>query len=155
MIVKLFTYLKSIIIQPLVSNQIKMSAFSRDISAPFQDLSAATSSTSVVDEEFEREFASIKYSFGKINIYDKQEFTPIKYQGPSPESNWVIQGKLLVGAFPGYVNDKENAELIKVLSKNNPRVFVIIFPFNDLPLYKNYALSFEENHKRNIELKCW
>ena len=117
MIVKLFTYLKSIIIQPLVSNQIKMSAFSRDISAPFQDLSAATSSTSVVDEEFEREFASIKYSFGKINIYDKQEFTPIKYQGPSPESNWVIQGKLLVGAFPGYVNDKENERMLtKILN---------------------------------------
>jgi hypothetical protein len=35
-----------------------------------------------------------------------------EYCGPSDESNWVIPGVLLVGAFPSVVDDDENYELI-------------------------------------------
>ena len=94
-----------------------MASFSRDISAPFQDVLAASSSTQLVDvdEEFERQFASIKFSFGKINIHEK--FIRSEYQGPTGESNWVIKGKLLVGAFPGYIDNKQNEEtLTKILN---------------------------------------
>lgn len=146
MILKFFIYVKAIIIQPLVSNQIKMSAFSRDISAPFQDLSAVASSSEPVDEEFEREFASIKYSFGKINIYDKQDFMQSLYQGPTNESNWVIKGELLVGAFPGYVNDKENEEILTKILNCGVSTFV--------SLQKEYDNNNpEENWKNNIGLR--
>ena len=131
----------------MVSNQIKMSAFSRDISAPFQHLSAAASSSSEpVDEEFELEFASIKYSFGKINVYDKQKFMQSLYQGPTPESNWVIKGELLAGAFPGYVSDKENEEILTKILNCGVSTFV--------SLQKEYDNNNpEENWKNNIGLR--
>jgi protein-tyrosine phosphatase len=123
-----------------------MSAFSRDISAPFQHLSAAVSSSEVVDEEFERQFASIKYSFGKINLYDKQEFIQSKYQGPTCESNWVIKDKLLVGAFPGHVNDKQNEETLTTILNCGVSTFV--------SLQKEYNNENPvENWKNNIGLR--
>ena len=37
--------------------------------------------------------------------------------GPTDESNWVVPGKLIAGAFPGYINDIENlASLVKILN---------------------------------------
>jgi hypothetical protein len=35
-----------------------------------------------------------------------------KYVGPTPESNWVVPGKLLVGAYPASVDDRETLDLI-------------------------------------------
>ncbi len=35
-----------------------------------------------------------------------------KYVGPTPESNWVVPGKLLVGAYPASTDDKETLDLI-------------------------------------------
>jgi len=121
-----------------------MSAFSREISAPFQHLSAISSTNSsseILDEEFERQFASIKYSFGKINLYDKQEFIQSKYQGPTPESNWVIKDKLIVGAFPGYVNDAENKETLTTILNCGVSTFV--------SLQKEYNNNNPEENWRN------
>jgi hypothetical protein len=51
-----------------------------------------------------------------------------------------------------YVEDQKMAEFIELLSNKNPHVYIIIFPFSDLPLYKNYGKLFEINHQRNTEL---
>ena len=37
---------------------------------------------------------------------------PGPYVGPTTESNWVIPGRLLVGAYPGVTDDDENMSLI-------------------------------------------
>lgn len=51
-----------------------------------------------------------------------------------------------------YVEDYKSQQLIEILSDKNPKVYIIIIPFNELPLYKKYALLFEKNHIYNIEL---
>lgn len=95
----------------------------RDIAAPFQEHSAAAAchGESVIveeksrEEKFEEEFRNIKYSFGTIRITDK--FDRLEYEGPTDESNWVVKGKLMVGAYPGDINDKKNEELLtKILN---------------------------------------
>jgi len=52
-----------------------------------------------------------------------------------------------------YVEDMENAVLIARMSQMNPRIYIIIHPFNDLPLCGQYEKQFIENHTRNVELK--
>ena len=67
------------------------------------------------EESFEREFESIKYSFGPIDIYGT--FVESEYYGPTPESNWVVKGKLIAGAFPGFLeNDKNEDSLTQILN---------------------------------------
>jgi hypothetical protein len=51
-----------------------------------------------------------------------------------------------------YVEDADSAQLIRELSANNSRVYIIIFPFNDLPLYRTHGPQFEFNHMGNVEL---
>jgi hypothetical protein len=51
-----------------------------------------------------------------------------------------------------YVEDVKMAELIKNISNKNPHIYVIIFPFNELPLYVKYSDEFKNNHIHNIEL---
>ena len=42
-----------------------------------------------------------------------------QYYGPLPESNWVIKGKLIAGAYPGHIKDDINdANLINILNSN-------------------------------------
>lgn len=53
-----------------------------------------------------------------IQRYDFQHLEPLenitfeKYVGPTPESNWVIPGLLLVGAYPASRDDAETYELL-------------------------------------------
>lgn len=51
-----------------------------------------------------------------------------------------------------YVENIESVKLIKKLSNKNPKIYTIIYPFENLPLYEKYANLFEENHKKNTEL---
>lgn len=48
-----------------------------------------------------------------------------------------------------FVESEQMSKFICNLAKNNPRVIVIIHPFNDLPLCKTHGLQFEMNHQRN------
>ena len=63
--------------------------------------------------------------------------------GPTPESNWVIPGRLLVGAYPASQSDVETFELLISILKQGVTSFVclqqeVIYPA--LPL-SVYALS--------------
>jgi len=51
-----------------------------------------------------------------------------------------------------YVDNNEVKTLINKLSNNNPLIYVIILPFDELFLMKQYSTLFEENHKYNKEL---
>jgi len=52
-----------------------------------------------------------------------------------------------------YVEDVKSAELIRQLgAANNVRIYVIIHPFDELPLYRTHRAQFEANHTRNTEL---
>jgi len=49
-----------------------------------------------------------------------------KYCGPTPESNWVVPGKLLVGAYPASNDDGETLELITSILKWGITKFVCL-----------------------------
>ena len=48
------------------------------------------------------------------------------YCGPTPESNWVIPGVLLVGAYPASQDDEETYELITSILKEKITKFVCL-----------------------------
>jgi hypothetical protein len=48
------------------------------------------------------------------------------YCGPTPESNWVVRGKLLVGAYPASEDDAETLELITSILKWGITKFVCL-----------------------------
>ena len=48
------------------------------------------------------------------------------YVGPTPESNWVVPGKLLVGAYPASADDAETLDLITSILKNGVTKFVCL-----------------------------
>eukprot|EP01038_Epipyxis_sp_PR26KG_P009490 gene9490-12785_t len=64
-----------------------------------------------------------------------------KYCGPTPESNWVIPGVLLVGAYPASQDDVETFELITAILKLGIRKFVC--------LQLEYQMGVAENLWRN------
>jgi hypothetical protein len=49
-----------------------------------------------------------------------------EYCGPTPESNWVIPGVLLVGAYPASQDDEETYELITSILKERVTKFVCL-----------------------------
>ena len=49
-----------------------------------------------------------------------------RYCGPTPESNWVIPGRLLVGAYPASENDEETFSLIASILKCGVKKFVCL-----------------------------
>jgi len=51
---------------------------------------------------------------------------PMDYCGPSDESNWVLPGVFLVGAFPGCPDDDENWELITSILSLGVTTFVCL-----------------------------
>jgi len=54
-----------------------------------------------------------------------------------------------------YVEDAQSAQLIRDLAANataTSRIYVIIHPFNELPLYCTHRAQFEANHLQNTEL---
>jgi protein-tyrosine phosphatase len=116
----------------------------RNISAPFQN--EATKKTELIEETFknsilnipsfnelpvEKEFITIEQNIADKTVIEEENhsyvFTPLQkefeineteYYGPLPESNWVIKGQLIAGAYPGDENnDSTNINnLIKVLN---------------------------------------
>ena len=50
----------------------------------------------------------------------------IQYCGPTTESNWVIPGVLLVGAYPATEDDQETLDLITSILKLGVRKFVCL-----------------------------
>ena len=48
------------------------------------------------------------------------------YVGPTDESNWVIPGRLMVGAFPGMTDDFENERLLNSILNEGITTFVCL-----------------------------
>lgn len=59
-------------------------------------------------------------------IQAMEELTKEVYIGPTPESNWVIPGVLLVGAFPASADDDETFLLISEILKLGINKFVCL-----------------------------
>ncbi|KAJ8599081.1 hypothetical protein CTAYLR_007617 [Chrysophaeum taylorii] len=48
------------------------------------------------------------------------------YCGPTDESNWVLPGRLMVGAFPGMPEDEENARMLTSILRMGVTTFVCL-----------------------------
>ena len=49
-----------------------------------------------------------------------------RYVGPTDESNWVLPGRLMVGAFPGVSDDRENDRLLNSILACGVTTFVCL-----------------------------
>ena len=100
----------------------------RILAAPFQQRSVNGSTSAT---------ASGKQSSHAVDSVDYRNFsfkplTPVadvtfqEYCGPTPESNWVIPGVLLVGAYPASQDDEETYELVTSILKERVTTFVCL-----------------------------
>ena len=64
------------------------------------------------------------YVFQSLESESKVTFD--KYCGPTPESNWVVPGMLLVGAYPASTDDEETLDLITSILKEGVNKFVCL-----------------------------
>jgi len=85
----------------------KLPAAKREIAAPNQKPNAKTQSKGAA------QVTASSYLPGRNNFPNLLPFNEIRkirkqYVGPTNESNWVLPGHLLVGAYPGVVDDEEN-----------------------------------------------
>ena len=71
-------------------------------------------------------------NYPDYRTYQFQALEPVmqvafdKYCGPTPESNWVVPGKLLVGAYPASADDAETLDLITSILQNRITKFVCL-----------------------------
>jgi len=97
-------------------NSFPGSKLNRKLAAPNQTQTAdqATTSSNVGGGA---DFSNGRYTAGANNFPYLLPFNEIRkrkkeYVGPTNESNWVMPGHLLVGAYPGVVDDEENMTTI-------------------------------------------
>lgn len=95
----------------------------RNIAAPFQ-----IEETSKVNAHEQGDFEeNIDYhNFSFTPLEDSAQILFEKYCGPTPESNWVIPGVLLVGAYPASQDDAETFDLITSILKLGVTKFVCL-----------------------------
>jgi hypothetical protein len=79
------------------------------------------------------------YQFQPLEPVSKVAFD--RYVGPTPESNWVVPGKLLVGAYPASSDDAETLDLITSILQNKVTKFVCLQQEVSLFLYNEYGLA--------------
>lgn len=51
---------------------------------------------------------------------------PDSYVGPTEESNWVLAGRLLVGAYPSAVHDETNTRILSSILRLGCTTFVCL-----------------------------
>lgn len=51
---------------------------------------------------------------------------PLDMRGPTPWSNYVIQGRVLAGAFPAVVNDDDTSNILRAILKTGVNAFVCL-----------------------------
>ena len=102
----------------------------RDISAPFQSKPRSLENgCNVVDSDgtvadVNKNSNGNTYIFPTLESEESLSFD--LYCGPTPESNWVIPGKLLVGAYPASQSDDETFDLITSILKFGVSKFVCL-----------------------------
>mmetsp|Transcript_14351 Transcript_14351/g.21503 ORF Transcript_14351/g.21503 Transcript_14351/m.21503 type:complete len:590 (-) Transcript_14351:312-2081(-) len=100
----------------------------RDIAAPFQPTprgipTPRPSPLADIDRPVER-IDYISCNFQELDT--GTGITYEKYCGPTPESNWVIPGKLLVGAYPASQDDAETFELLTSILRLGVNQFICL-----------------------------
>lgn len=95
----------------------------RNIAAPYQTQTTTSPMKGVVAGTPPRSLPTHLAPGNKVDTVDYRSFqfqelesaqvvAFDKYCGPTPESNWVVPGKLLVGAYPASNDDGETLDLI-------------------------------------------
>lgn len=99
----------------------------RNLAAPFQHKSQSRNSSHCNTQPLHSNGGYVDYRNFKFQKLDEfSEITFEKYCGPTPESNWVIPGSLLVGAYPASQDDEETYELITSILKEGVTKFVCL-----------------------------
>ena len=100
----------------------------RDITAPKFDPTTESTSNTLTTEKTLKQYLHIDAGQGSTvpPLEDSQNVTLEKYCGPTPESNWVLPGKLLVGAYPASENDEETFALLSSILKCKVNKFICL-----------------------------
>lgn len=105
----------------------------RDIAAPYQTPffkpiigsgSGASQQQSVAAAAVNALPDYTNFDFQPLESTDHCKFDT--YVGPTPESNWVVPGKLLVGAYPASNDDAETLDLITSILRQGVTKFVCL-----------------------------
>ena len=110
-------------------SRMKRGRNTREITAPIFDASKETSSNVLSTEKPLKQYLHIDLRQGDNTVpplEDIQSVTLEKYCGPTPESNWVLPGKLLVGAYPASENDEETFALLSSILKCKVNKFICL-----------------------------
>ncbi len=107
-----------------------MATTKRVLAAPHQNRK-----TSNLKKRGSNNHGNDEVSLGYLKARDGWKFPPLEdehlvqktnYIGPTPESNWVIPGTLLVGAYPCSNDDTETFELLTGILKCRVNTFVCL-----------------------------
>ena len=104
----------------------KKASTHRVLQAPFQQFHGTTGvDKNGSQRQTHSEFVDYRnFKFKPLTITSEVSFS--EYVGPTPESNWVIPGVLLVGAYPASQDDEETYELITSILKERTSTFVCL-----------------------------
>lgn len=81
----------------------------------------------LADEESSRGFPPIAALEGTVPwLPDPEDVHRPSYLGPTEESNWVLPGRLMVGAYPSAIEDDLNEEILTSILKLGLRTFVCL-----------------------------
>ena len=100
----------------------------RDISAPKFDSTTEASLDPPSTDKALKQYLNVHVGQGSSvpPLEDSQTVTLEKYCGPTPESNWVLPGKLLVGAYPASENDEETFALLSSILNCKVNKFICL-----------------------------
>jgi len=113
---------------PINAHHASLSVYhNRNIAAPFQ-LDGPMTPRGALDQcSLEEKHFQYTYMMNEFPQLDTEDvLTYDKYCGPTPESNWVIPGVLLVGAYPASENDSETCELLSSILTCGVNKFVCL-----------------------------
>ena len=97
----------------------------RVLQAPFQQQLEPSLDKNGSQRRTQSEYVDYRnFKFKPLTITSEVTFS--EYVGPTPESNWVIPGILLVGAYPASQDDEETYELITSILKERTSTFVCL-----------------------------
>ena len=83
---------------------------------------AATTSATVTVKKSDQGLLTIPPLEPKTKIQTHRE----DFLGPTDESNWVLLGRILVGAYPSVVQDDQNAKLLTSVLEQGITTFVCL-----------------------------
>ena len=103
----------------------------RSLAAPAADPQAGCSHQNIVTEQCTTPVvppdSSPTHAWPPLESFEKiGQTAQACYVGPTDESNWVIPGLLLVGAFPASTDDEENTHLLSSVLACNISTFVCL-----------------------------